>query len=196
MPRVTLSRGGYFSAAAKELLVIELYKELMGEGGRPPKAVIFETATKDLENVNVFVVWERWRGLHPSDRTSIIQHAYKKVADQLADNLQVADSHKPIRSPIVPTPDLPLGLTPDEVDADSFPFLVRTDVASTGLDAELVKMVMRDVGAIETPSGLVLRYPARELAEWAAESCVRGPNAIGRSSRSATRVMNEDVLGP
>jgi hypothetical protein len=107
------------------------------------------------------VIWDRWQGVPPDVRSSIIVGAYKKydlnrdASDQM--------SHRITQT---------IGATASEaIDLSLLPYRVANvldDAAKRDPRFELVRREMRKAGAIETYRGLELRFPMMQLAKEAA----------------------------
>ncbi len=107
--------------------------------------IIFENEIGD-QGIHVTVVWERWRLVPESRRHQIIRDAYESALPDRADHLLTAR-----------------GLTTDEASSMGLlPWRIEY-ISNSWLDRK--EEIMRLHGAVETPHGLVMRYPDRHSAD-------------------------------
>ena len=120
--------------------------------------IIFERDVPQTKTVHVTVVWEKWRSVGIDARDRIIMQAYEKIFPDKVDQITIA-----------------MGMTTDEaVDVGLLPYGIEPMVRAGELTDEQVRTMMRNEGAVETPSGLQLRFPSLELANRAYERLAAG----------------------
>lgn len=138
-------------------LVQELYDEMVRavNTSQPiTQPFIIEQKISPTNYLHVTVVWEKWRLISAGRRGAVIMKAYEKAAPDRVNDITIA-----------------MGVTTEEaIDLGLLPFeVVPTIRKSDDFTEEQQKMLMKDEGAIATPSGLSLRFPSRNLADTVCE---------------------------
>jgi len=153
MPRI---RGAPSSIdrPARESLIGQLVEELKNGGG-PGGPVIFEIPIKGTDTYHIIVVWERWATVSSEDRSPIILEAYESYDEEVGAEQAMS-----------PKITLVLGVTPDEaVGNNLLPYVLspcpRLD--PNGPLYDKIRQAMREAGAIETSSGLLLAFPTKPM---------------------------------
>ena len=147
----------------REHLTGLLFKEIMGEATRRGP-VIFEDPLAPGE-ISVIVAWEAWRGLLPSDRSTVIREAYSRHSRTLENGVHDPDISKKPDSPVVPKVMAATGATWNEaLDPVLLPYSIHPNVEPGEIDPDDLETVMLDAGALETPEGVHLRFPNHTLA--------------------------------
>jgi hypothetical protein len=138
-------------------------KELMGERTRRGP-VVFEIPTEPGK-VDVVVVWEAWKNLPQGERNTIIRDAYTQFARLLKESIHYIDPIKILSEPMVPESGTVMGVAWDDVVRDHLlPYSVRPMAIPTEVDPDDVRLLMIEVGALETPTGVQLRFPDAQMA--------------------------------
>ncbi|MCB9865070.1 MAG: hypothetical protein H6816_00310 [Phycisphaerales bacterium] len=111
--------------------------------------IILENEIPQTSSFHVAVIWERWRQIPASHRSGVIVQAYAQVAPQRADRVTIA-----------------LGATAEEaVDIGLLPFaIVSTIKNGDPVEPQRLTQLMRDEGAVESSTGLLLGFPSRDAA--------------------------------
>jgi len=165
MPVIRPSGRGESVPGLRDRLARLLVKELLGEGSRDGP-VIFEMATGRGSEVDVVVVWEAWKAIPPADRTAIIREAYAKYGaqlDEVAASLGLAGPPGEPGGP--PAAVVAIGATRDEALSQGLlPYLVEPHTRAGEVDADALRYLMIEAGAIESPAGVQLRFPDARLA--------------------------------
>jgi hypothetical protein len=153
-------------------LVDQLAKELMGEHTRN-SPYVFEMPTGLAEKVDVVVIWELWEILAPGDRASIIREAYAKHAADLAAAVFAIDPANAAEMPAAPSVSISIGATYGEALAQGLlPYSIHP-TARPDVDPYVIRQLMKEAGAIETPAGVELRFPDVHLATEALDGLIR-----------------------
>ena len=163
MPVIRLSGRDKALDTLRNHLTELLFKELMGEATRKGP-VVFEDPVAPGE-IDVIVVWEAWRGLLPDDRTAVIREAYSRYSRTLDEGVYYSDLSKQPDFSMVPKVMSAIGATWNEtVDQGLLSFSISPNVGPEEVDPDEVETIMLDSGAIETASGIHLRFPNARLA--------------------------------
>jgi hypothetical protein len=143
----------------------ELVQELAGELRSPldvsrplRQPVIIENEVGTERTLHVVVIWERWQLIPAPDRSSVIMQAYESAASDRIERIMMT-----------------LGVTLEEaVDLGLMPYGIEPTVRKTDEACpENVERLMRQEGAVVTPSGLLLRFPSLEGANASYERLAR-----------------------
>lgn len=134
--------------ANRNELVCELTHEWTGQTSHN-EPIIIVNEMGQTRTLHVLVVWEAWRGVAETVRSSIIMDAYERGFPDAEPRISIA-----------------LGLTMDEATAMGyFPYSIEPQVReSDGVAQEEIRNVMIAEGAVETPRGLVLRFQKLQAA--------------------------------
>jgi hypothetical protein len=149
------------STPAEHELVQELVREI-GESADVNKPlrqpIVIENEIPQTDAFHVTVIWERWRLVTAGHRSGVIVRAYEQAAPDRADKITIA-----------------LGATTEEaIDLGLLPFAVGTTVKNgDSVDPKYLRKLMRDEGAVESPSGMLLCYPSMDSAMAARERLAR-----------------------
>jgi hypothetical protein len=146
-------------------LVQELSRELMSEESTDQpitQPFIIEHKMPPTQYLHVSVVWEKWRLIPAGRRGGIIMKAYEKTASDRVNDITIA-----------------MGITTEEaVDLGLLPFAVVPTIRKNDqISEEQVVQWMKEEGAILTSSGLILRFPNKDLAEAAWERLIQKPKS-------------------
>jgi hypothetical protein len=97
----------------------------------------------------VAVIWERWQRVPAAERGGIIVRAYERSAPDRVDGITIA-----------------MGVSLNEaIGLGLMPFgVVPTVRKGESIEEHKVRELMLAEGAVETPSGLLLRFPTQESA--------------------------------
>jgi hypothetical protein len=132
-----------------ETLVDHLARALRERASRG-QPTVFENRIGQTDALNVFVIWDRWGEIRRDERSKIIIDAYKRIDEGKSERVAIAT-----------------GATLDEAIAMGvLPYWIaitrkRDDPASP----EQLREAMIDEGAVETVSGLQLRFNSLEEAK-------------------------------
>ncbi len=165
MPVIRPSGRGEPVPDLRDRLVRMLVKELLGEGSRY-SPVIFEMATGRGSEVDVIVIWDAWKIVPPADRTDMIREAYTKYRALLEDTAGHLDPAGPPRDPAGPLASVvAIGATRDEALSQGLlPYLVEPHARPGEVDQVVLRQLMIEAGAIESATGVELRFPDARLA--------------------------------
>jgi hypothetical protein len=141
----------------RSLLLEEVKNTLQDPANSPIGGpVVFEipfTGTR----YEVLVVWDRWEGVQPDERTEIISQAYGDASTEIAQAM---------------------GVTHDEALSDHLlPYAVQPCVREGEANLDNLRKAMLEEGAIDLGQGKVdLRFPTMRMAETALQRlCTRLP---------------------
>ena len=181
-------RPGQALATLKTHLIDLLVKELMGRTTRDGP-VIFEDPVGPGE-INVIVVWEAWGRLSQDDRVAAIREAYSRYSRTLEKGTRHGVSSEEPDPPMVPKVLMTIGATWNEaVELNLLPFFIYSSFDPKDVDSLGVQAIMIDSGAIESPTGLQLRFPndtlAREIQARLAEEMPEVRWYVGRDVQQA-----------
>jgi len=132
--------------------VVPLDEALKKVGEAQGRPVIFERAIPGTDGFHVIVLWDRWEDLPKAERDFIIYDAYERSAPDIASKLTFV-----------------MGVTYDEASAvNLLPYhVIPLRKGSDAVTPAQVREAMLAEGAIQTPSGLKLWFPTRDLAQGA-----------------------------
>lgn len=111
--------------------------------------LIIEQDLPQTQTLHVAVVWEKWRLVEAGERSAMVLHAYERAAPGRVDAITIA-----------------MGVTTDEaIDLGLLPYgIIPTIKKDEPLTRDAARVLMREEGAVDTPSGLMLAFPNEESA--------------------------------
>lgn len=176
MPVIRPTDRGAAVPDLRSRLVDQLVRELFDERTSQKRPVVFEIPTGRDGEVNVYVVWEAWKAVPPPERDSIIREAYLKYNTDLSNAIHYIDPAKAPAEPIGPRlSKIVIGATAAEaVDQGLLPHVVRPGIEAEGVDKSAMRQLMLELGAIEGPDGLTLRFPDARSATDAHTRLMKG----------------------
>jgi len=152
MPRYRATQDADLDPTLRDELVNKLAHELRvdGNGGMPRQPFIFEQEVPQTGTYHVIVIWERWNEVPSEQRASIIMDAYERVEPLLVPNLTVV-----------------VGATMEEaIEMNLLPYQIITTRKNTdAIPPADLRLAMLDEGAIESTTGLELRFPTLKMAQ-------------------------------
>ena len=101
--------------------------------------------------LHVFVIWEKWRLIDAGERSRAIMQAYEQAAPDRVERITIA-----------------MAVTTDEaISLGLLPYGIVSTTKDGELAPEKIRTLMIQEGAVETPTGLLLRFPSQSAAELA-----------------------------
>lgn len=163
MPVIRPTGRGEPLATVRDHLADLLVKELLGERTRLGP-VVFELPTEQQDSVDVIVVWEAWKSLPVNARSAVVRDAYSRFKKTLEASVPSIDHEKP-RGALAPVPASVIAVTwEDLAQTDILPYQIEPMARKNEADPEDIRLLMMDSGAIQTPFGIQLRFPTKEMA--------------------------------
>jgi hypothetical protein len=137
--------------------LIQVLADELGREGVTGEPLIFENPASVPGRFFAVVVWSAWRDVPVRDRAAIILQAYQRF-----------DGSHPGQPAKSPGLTMASGMTWEEADRRGlFRFAIEPNARPEEVDADQIRQALIDEGAVQTATGLRLRYASREPADQA-----------------------------